>query len=445
MNLRKFAIRGLIAVAVAVALCMFFSGTIRTITTAKVRLTQATSGRLEEEIRIDGKLVFPQVERIGVALEEGQTLTVTRVNVRPGYEVKAGDVVVEARVADLESALAEQQASYDEALDGLLALESKSRAIRLRPTDEQYAAAYFELRDAMKAAAAARIEMEALLAAEGLELPQSGAPEGASEVLRTAVEAWRAADAAQAQAQAAMDGAARYAPDEDTWSYITEKRDFEEKMAQAEESMAALRELDANVRAVCAPRDGYVAAVAVKAGDSYDGSGEMLTVTAADAAPVLRADVSQVDRTVSEGMPVTIEVDQYTSVETQVVATGLDSEGKRYADVEITPQVLDARGSVYAMTVEETPMSLVFRARETTALLPSSAVHGSGEDRYVFTVETSYSNLGNSRMTVRKLPVTVAGEADGVASVREEIGYYDIAYMEDRPINDGDAVMLYIE
>ena len=63
----------------------------------------------------------------------------------------------------------------------------------------------------------------------------------------------------------------------------------------------------------------------------------------------------------------------------------------------------------------------------------------------MFTVETSYSNLGNSRMTVRKLPVTVAGEADGVASVREEIGYYDIAYMEDRPINDGDAVMLYIE
>ena len=32
-----------------------------------------------------------------------------------------------------------------------------------------------------------------------------------------------------------------------------------------------------------------------------------------------------------------------------------------------------------------------------------------------------------------------------MASVREEIGYYDIAYMEDRPINDGDAVMLYIE
>ena len=35
MNLKKFAVRGLIVLAVAVALCMFFSGTIKTITTAK--------------------------------------------------------------------------------------------------------------------------------------------------------------------------------------------------------------------------------------------------------------------------------------------------------------------------------------------------------------------------------------------------------------------------
>ena len=35
MKLKKYAIRGLIIFAVVVALCMFFSGTIRTITTAK--------------------------------------------------------------------------------------------------------------------------------------------------------------------------------------------------------------------------------------------------------------------------------------------------------------------------------------------------------------------------------------------------------------------------
>ena len=445
MNLKKFAVRGLIALAVVVALCMFFSGTIKTIATAKVRLTQASSGRLEEEVDLNGKLTFPQTERVGYALEGGRTLQITRVNARAGYEVKAGDVIVEARVSGYEEALAEQQEAYESALEGLLELESKSGGVRLRPADEQYAEAYFALRDAMKESAARRLAMEALLAAEGLALPDEGAPEGASDALREAVEAWRAADAAEQAAQAAMDRAARYAPDEDTWTYVTQKREFEEKMAEAEANMAALGELDAAARSICAPHDGYIAEIAVKAGDSYDGSGELFSITAEGVQPTLRADISQIDRAISEGTPVSIAVDSYWDVETQVVATGLDDEGKKYADVEITPEVVSARGSIYAMTVEETPMTLVFRAQRTTTLIASSAVHGTGDDRYVFVVETSYSNFGGSRMTVRKTPVTVLGEAGGVASVQEELGYYDIAYMEDRPINDGDAVMLYID
>ena len=229
MNLRKFAIRGLIVLAVVVALCMFFSGTIKTITTAKIRVAQATTGRLEEEVDLNGALTFPQVDRVGHALEDGQSLTIARVNVRPGYEVKEGDVVIEARVADYENALKEQQSAYDEALAGLLELESKNAGIRLRPSDEQYADAYFALRDAMKASAARRIEMEALLAAEGLKLPDSGAPEGASEALVKAIETWRAADSAEQAAQAAMDGVSRYAPDETTWTYITQKHDLKRR------------------------------------------------------------------------------------------------------------------------------------------------------------------------------------------------------------------------
>ena len=33
MNLKRFAVRGIIILAICVALCMFFSGTVRTITT----------------------------------------------------------------------------------------------------------------------------------------------------------------------------------------------------------------------------------------------------------------------------------------------------------------------------------------------------------------------------------------------------------------------------
>ena len=44
MKLRKFALRGLITVAVCVALCMFFSRTIESITTPKVKLVKASRG-----------------------------------------------------------------------------------------------------------------------------------------------------------------------------------------------------------------------------------------------------------------------------------------------------------------------------------------------------------------------------------------------------------------
>lgn len=445
MNLKKFAVRGLVVLAIAVALCMFFSGTIKTITTAKVKLTRGQNGRLEEKVELSGKLTFPEVEPIRVELEEGQTLTITRVNVRPGYTVKAGDVLVEARVADYANAMKQQQDAYDEALDQLLQLESKNANIRVRPNDERYAQCYFALREARKAAVASKVEMDALLNQERLTLPETGVPEGASEALTAAIEKWRAADAAQKQAQAEMDAVERYLPDEATWTYITEKHQYEEKMAEAEQKMRALGELNGRVQAICAPHDGYVAEVVIKEGDTYDGSGNLITITKPDTMPVLRADISQSDRAVTEGMAVTIASDNYGTVETRVTATGVDAEGKKYADVEVTQDVISAGGSVYAMTTADMPMTLIFRAQQSSTLIAASAVHGTGKDRYVYTVDTSYSSFGNSKMTVHKMTVTVLAEADGIASVQEDLGYYDIAYMEDRPINDGDTVMLYLD
>ena len=52
--MKKFAIKGLVALAAVVALSMFFSGTIKTISTAKVKLVTAKQGKLEEEIKLSG-------------------------------------------------------------------------------------------------------------------------------------------------------------------------------------------------------------------------------------------------------------------------------------------------------------------------------------------------------------------------------------------------------
>ena len=130
----------------------------------------------------------------------------------------------------------------------------------------------------------------------------------------------------------------------------------------------------------------------------------------------------------------------------KVIRTALAAEGVDFPceiDVELTDDIIQSMGSVYSMTVEDTPLVLVNRAKQQTTLLSASAVHGSGTDRYIYTVDTTYSNFGNSKMTVHKMSVTVLAEAGGVASIQEDVGYYSIAYMEDRPINDGDAVMLY--
>ena len=94
--MKKWAIKGLIGTAVFVALCMFFSGTIRTITTAKVRVVTAKTGKLEEQIDLTGKLVFPQTQEFFVTgIPDERSLTVKRVRVSVGRRVKAGDTLFE--------------------------------------------------------------------------------------------------------------------------------------------------------------------------------------------------------------------------------------------------------------------------------------------------------------------------------------------------------------
>ena len=58
MKAKKIAIKGLIAVAALVAVCMFFSGTIRTIATAKVKMTQPRSGKLTQSVELKSTLEF---------------------------------------------------------------------------------------------------------------------------------------------------------------------------------------------------------------------------------------------------------------------------------------------------------------------------------------------------------------------------------------------------
>ena len=104
--MKKIAVRAMITLAVVVALCMFFSGTIRTITTAKVRFTSARQGKFEMTSELTGKVQFKETEELKLDVPEGTALTVTRVFVKPGAAVEAGDKLISATVVDYDKTIA---------------------------------------------------------------------------------------------------------------------------------------------------------------------------------------------------------------------------------------------------------------------------------------------------------------------------------------------------
>ena len=231
----------------------------------------------------------------------------------------------------------------------------------------------------------------------------------------------------------------------EVWTYITEKHDYQGKADDAEASLREVMELNDRVQAFAAPHDGYIAELCVKEGDVWDGSQPLYAVTAADKLPVLRADVSALERAVTEGMTATLNANSYDAIETTVIAVGTDAEGKAYADVELTDEIIRSRGSVYGMLQEETPLTLTYRSREAATLLPTNAVRGSGEDRYVYVVEQNTAAFGGNTLKLHKMSVKVVGEYGGITALQEDLSYYTIAYGEDRAIDDGDVVMEYLK
>ena len=116
--MKKMAIKGLVTLAAVVALCMFFSGTIKTISTAKVKLVTAKQGKLEEEIN----LTFPETEDVKLALASDQSVTIKRVRVAKGRRVAAGDVLFEAEVSGYDKEMESLRGEYDAAQKELMEL-----------------------------------------------------------------------------------------------------------------------------------------------------------------------------------------------------------------------------------------------------------------------------------------------------------------------------------
>ncbi len=159
--MKKFAIKGLVALAAVVALCMFFSGTIKTISTAKVKLVTAKQGKLEEEIKLSGQLAFfPEKEDVKLELSSDQSVTIKRVRVAKGRRISAGDVLFEAEVSGYDKEMESLRSDYDASQKKLLELERKNGDLRLKRTEEIWIESYDNLAKSKDELAQAQTNLE---------------------------------------------------------------------------------------------------------------------------------------------------------------------------------------------------------------------------------------------------------------------------------------------
>ena len=443
--MKRFAIKGLAALAAVVALCMFFSGTMKTLSTAKVKIVTAKSGKLEERLSLEGTLVFPETEEIGVSgLSAGQSVTVRRVRVAKGRRVKAGDVLLEGEVEGLEAKLDELTKTCEDAQKELLELERKNGEMRLKRTEELWIAAY----DALAAAKVAQLEAQTSLVVAArmadVELDGGRLPEGVKEEeLLACQQAADDADAAAAQALRSFQSANRLGISEDVVTAITKTRELEAKISDAQAQIAELTVLRERARAVVAPHDGTIVEVSVKAGDSMGEQTVDVVMSADKSRGVLRVQTDSTDRRIEKGTQTEAGNDGGKTVTKKVTDTGVTEEGKPYVDIELSDKDITSLGGAASLMSTPVKVTVSYRASSSTTLLPVSAVRGTGEQRYVYVISDTQNALGEQTLKVTKQDVKVLAEVGGTASLETDLSRQRIAYMEDRPIEDGSEVMLY--
>lgn len=442
--MKKWAIRGLMTLGVVVALCMFFSGTVKNLTTAKVKIAVPKGGRLEEKIELKGALTFPRTHEVKPPLESGESLVVTRVAVANGYRVSKGDPLLETEVADYEKTRDELNEAYQAAQKAYLELERKNSGLYLRRSEENWIAAYDALAQCGQDLMQARLELRVIAEGLGLSLVDDRLSEGAEDAaLLQAQRRVEEASTAQQEAQRQFDDVNRLGIQDKVVEYITQNRELTARMQKAQDGLLRLETLRRQTAVLTAPHDGYVVSVPVKAGDVYNGKTALLLMSAQGQEPVLRADVDDLERVIEKETKVEITREGGKALEKRVTETGMNAMGREIIDVALTDTDVTALGGCASLLDKQVDLSITYKAAASTTLLPSAAVRGVGSSRYVYLISEEWSKTGRTVLRVQKLPVTVLAEFGDTASVENELGNSRVAYMEDRAISEGSEVMAY--
>lgn len=485
MSVRRKAVKGLLILACVLAVCMFFARTLQTITTAKVEKVKATRGKMEDKIALEGKVHFEKGEDVVIPEAAGLGVSIKGVKAREGYFVKKGDVLAEMISGEYASKMETLKAEHAKAAREWA--EESAKTIRL-PQSSLHNEIYNRMIRATDQYFAKRYEAVALAARLGYELPGDTAQWGKTpERLMSRVKKTPklTADPVSPEmtpepevktidmpdektypglAKAITDAHAAYVAHleasltlynlymgvggtrvgDATFQSIVKRDGHMEEMAKAEKKMMELENKKLKLESVAAPHDGYLTSFSLKVGDGYDGVKPLFVMTSEKDTPSLRADVTEVKKSLRKGMKVKVEG---LARETAIDDIVIEADNRKYAVVKLNDKQISEMGGLGALMKKTIPITITYKADRTTTLLPAGAVRTAQDgSSYVFAIEESCGGmLGNAQMKVVKLAVTVLERSDKLVSVSDDLSYRVIADHEDRTIVEGQQVMEYVD
>lgn len=446
MNLKRTALKGALILTIVIALCLFFSQTIITITTPKVKLVTAKRGKLEQKFSVTGELYYPTSEAFTIDQARNFNATVLAIYVRPGDEVKAGDLLFTTRIASTsDDVLKRAEEDLQKALDAQLKtiVENNKRT----PKDTRKN----EAERALVAAREALIEAQrALIKAAhggGLELStdigewQAAISEKGDSELQDLYKKVETATTAQDEALADFLMEHKRGGSDASYTLVKKLEDDQKAVDAAREEVLRLQLEMESLLSVRAPRGGVLVSLDVAPGETCPGEKSAFTLAASR--PVIRADIAEIRKELQKGMEVEIK-QEYMTIKTTITDIKRESSSKKYAIIEITEEMLNEYGGYRGLGNEQLPIKIQYTAKTATSLLPANAVRDDGGSAYVFVVEDSSSFWGQEKK-LRKQDVHVIERSDALCSIEEELYAMSIADGEDRPIKEGSRVMEYLD
>lgn len=444
--MKKIAIKGLIILGIVVALCIFLSGTLHTITTAKVRTVNARMGRFEEEISLSGSLLWPETVNLSAEGMTGEdTLVISRLPVAAGSYVKEGDLLAECTVSNFESRLKTLQDTLAAREKEYLDQERKSGTMMITDQQLQWYSAYRRLQDARTAVQAIRqdLALEAWKAGitlgEGDTLPEACEDEALLELGSRLAEA----EKEEASAEQTFSLLSRLNISEDVISCFDKKNELQAEMDALNREITDLRILNERAAAIRAPHAGYITALELKAGDQVSRETVLMSITAPDTEPVIRLAMDDSKHSVADGTEVTLSIGDRTA-DSKITGRGIAADGSLYLDAAVDRKILAALGGAAAAGEEKAVTAkLVYQAENPSSLIPVTALRGASGSYYIYVASSAVDTLGAEKITISRKNVSVLGINDTVASIEEPLKNSPIVYLEDRQISDGCEVIVY--